>query len=70
MNAFVEKFIYFFLGFLILHISHQPNVLFSSINLSINQLFKVGVPSFASDKASNKVTCKCSTMIIDILKLI
>ena len=44
-----------FSGFLILHISQKSNVSFSSISLLIDQLFKVGVPPFASKEVSKNI---------------
>ena len=44
-----------FLGFLILHTSRKSNILFSSMSLLIDRLFKVGVPPFASKEASKNV---------------
>ena len=44
-----------FSGFLIFHISHKSNVLFSSISLLIDQLFKVGLPTFAPNEVLKNI---------------
>ena len=52
-----------FLGFLILHISGKFIVLLSSISLLIERRFKVGVPPFASNKASKKNILKLAVNV-------
>ena len=54
---FLSKSVFYsFLGFLILHSPYiKSNVSFSSIRLLIDRLFKVGVPTFASNEASANI---------------
>ena len=53
-----------FLGFLILHILHKPNVSFSSISLLIDRLFKVVVPPVASNEASKNILKSPANIIL------